>query len=163
MTNRVGTKAYFLKSLRITGSRAAIPASGKASAAYSMPAACSPSSIGSRYASYDKLSAELLDKCLSWAEAHAHPERPEQTIWEVFEEERPKLVSYRKRFDGPRLAGLSVEDLPGPVRQKQIFDERQRNRPPGRRGAEAGALDQVSGQRRQAAASYGAALHCRLK
>jgi hypothetical protein len=28
-----------------------------------------------------------------------HPERPEQTIWEAFEDERPKLVEYRSRFD----------------------------------------------------------------
>ena len=48
-----------------------------------------------RFKSYDELSAWLLDKCLSWAKAHAHPERPEQTIWEVFEEERPKLIPYR--------------------------------------------------------------------
>jgi hypothetical protein len=41
-----------------------------------------------RFKSYDELNAWLLDKCLSWAKAHAHPERPEQTIWEVFEEER---------------------------------------------------------------------------
>jgi transposase len=53
-----------------------------------------------RFKSYRELNAWLLDKCLSWAKAHAHPERPEQTIWEVFEEERPKLIPYRGRFDG---------------------------------------------------------------
>jgi transposase len=53
-----------------------------------------------RFKSYCELNAWLLDKCLSWAKAHAHPERPEQTIWEVFEEERPKLIPYRGRFDG---------------------------------------------------------------
>jgi transposase len=53
-----------------------------------------------RFKSYDELNAWLLDKCLSWAKAHAHPERPEQTIWEVFEDERPKLIPYRGRFDG---------------------------------------------------------------
>src|ERR1700678_3417162 len=39
-----------------------------------------------RFKSYDELNAWLFDKCLAWAKAHAHPERPEQTIWEVFEE-----------------------------------------------------------------------------
>ena len=39
-----------------------------------------------RVKSYDELNAWLLDKCLAWAKAHAHPERPDQTIWEVFEE-----------------------------------------------------------------------------
>ena len=61
-----------------------------------------------RFKSYDELSAWLLDKCLSWAKAHAHPERPEQTIWEVFEEERPKLIPYRGRFDGFHALPASV-------------------------------------------------------
>ena len=52
-----------------------------------------------RFKSYDDLNAWLVDKCLAWAEAHAHPEQSEQTIWEVFEDERPKLVPYRSRFD----------------------------------------------------------------
>src|SRR3569832_892628 len=34
--------------------------------------------------------------------AHRHPELTEQTIWEVFEAERPKLVPYAGRFDGFR-------------------------------------------------------------
>jgi len=53
-----------------------------------------------RVNSYDELNGWLLDKCLSWAKAHPHPERPEQTIWEIFEEERPRLIPYRGRFDG---------------------------------------------------------------
>ena len=61
-----------------------------------------------RFKSYDELNAWLLDKCLSWAKAHAHPERPEQTIWEVFEEERPKLIPYRGRFDGFHALPASV-------------------------------------------------------
>jgi transposase len=61
-----------------------------------------------RFKSYDELNAWLLDKCLSWAKAHAHPERPERTIWEVFEEERPKLIPYRGRFDGFHALPASV-------------------------------------------------------
>ena len=61
-----------------------------------------------RFKSYDELNAWLLDKCLSWAKAHAHPERPAQTIWEVFEEERPKLIPYRGRFDGFHALPASV-------------------------------------------------------
>ncbi len=41
-----------------------------------------------------------MDKCIGWAKAHSHPERPDLTIWEVFEEERPKLIPYRGRFEG---------------------------------------------------------------
>jgi transposase len=61
-----------------------------------------------RVKSYDELNAWLLDKCLAWAKAHAHPERPDQTVWEVFEEERPKLVPYRGRFDGFHAVPASV-------------------------------------------------------
>ena len=41
-----------------------------------------------RFKSYEELNAWLLDKCVAYAKAHRHPEQPEQTIWEVFEEER---------------------------------------------------------------------------
>jgi transposase len=61
-----------------------------------------------RFKSYDELNAWLMDKCVAWAKAHAHPERPEQTIWEVFEEERPKLIPYRGRFDGFHALPASV-------------------------------------------------------
>ena len=61
-----------------------------------------------RFRSYGELNAWLLDKCLAWAKAHAHPERPERTIWEVFEEERPKLIPYRGRFDGFHALPASV-------------------------------------------------------
>ena len=46
-----------------------------------------------RVKSYDELNAWLLDKCVAYAKAHPHPERPDQTIWEVFEAERPKLIA----------------------------------------------------------------------
>src|SRR5271165_1171006 len=86
-----------------------------------------------RFKSYDELNARLLHKCLAWAKAHAHPKRPERTIWEVFKEERPKLIPYRGRFDGfHALPGLGVEDVPRPLRQQQVLGERQRRRPPSR-------------------------------
>src|SRR5215468_8042787 len=53
-----------------------------------------------RFKTYDEMNAWLLDKCISYAKAHHHPELTEQTIWEVFETERPKLVPYAGRFDG---------------------------------------------------------------
>ena len=61
-----------------------------------------------RFKSYDELNCWLLDKRLSWAKAHAHPERPEQAIWEVFEDERLKLIPYRGRFDGFHALRASV-------------------------------------------------------
>jgi transposase len=61
-----------------------------------------------RFKSYDELNAWLMDKCIAWAKAHGHPERPDQTIWEVFEEERPQLIAYRGRFDGFHALPASV-------------------------------------------------------
>ena len=56
----------------------------------------------------DELNAWLLDKCITYAKAHRHPELTEQTIWEVFEAERPKLVRYTGRFDGFHSVPASV-------------------------------------------------------
>jgi transposase len=53
-----------------------------------------------RVKSYEELNAFLLDRCVSHARAHRHPELREQTIWEVFEAERASLVRYAGRFDG---------------------------------------------------------------
>jgi Mu transposase, C-terminal domain len=57
---------------------------------------------------YDELNAWLLDKCIAYAKAHRHPELTEQTVWEVFEAERPKLVPYAGRFDGFHAVPASV-------------------------------------------------------
>jgi transposase len=61
-----------------------------------------------RFKSYDELNAWLLDKCIAYAKAHHHPELTGQTIWEVFETERPKLVPYAGRFDGFHAVPASV-------------------------------------------------------
>ncbi|MDQ2763648.1 MAG: IS21 family transposase [Pseudomonadota bacterium] len=61
-----------------------------------------------RVKTYEELNAWLTDKCVAYAKVHPHPERPEQTVWEVFEEERPKLVAYRGRFDGFHALPASV-------------------------------------------------------
>src|SRR5580658_1434787 len=61
-----------------------------------------------RVKTYDELNAWLTDKCVAYAKLHPHPERPERTVWEVFEEERPKLVAFRGRFDGFHTLPASV-------------------------------------------------------
>ena len=61
-----------------------------------------------RFKTYDELNAWLVDKCIAYAKVHPHPERGEQTVWDVFEEERPKLVAYRGRFDGFHALPASV-------------------------------------------------------
>src|ERR1044072_3089610 len=53
-----------------------------------------------RFKTYDELNAWLTDKCIAFAKAHKHPELTEQTIWEVFGAERPKLIPYAGGFDG---------------------------------------------------------------
>ncbi len=53
-----------------------------------------------RVKNYDEMNAWLLDQCVAHARAHRHPEQREQTIWQVFEAERPSLVRYAGRFDG---------------------------------------------------------------
>jgi len=58
--------------------------------------------------SYDELNARLLDKCIAYAKAHKHPEIPDRTIWQVFEDERPKLVPVPGRFDGFHAITASV-------------------------------------------------------
>jgi transposase len=61
-----------------------------------------------RFKTYDELNAWLMDKCIAYAKKHAHPERPDTTIWAAFEEERPRLVPYRGRFDGFHALPASV-------------------------------------------------------
>jgi transposase len=61
-----------------------------------------------RFRSYEELNAWLLDKCVAYAKAHRHVDQPERTIWDVFEEERGKLVDYRGPFDGFHSVPASV-------------------------------------------------------
>ena len=61
-----------------------------------------------RVQSYEELNAWLLDQCVTYARAHRHPEVREQTIWSVFEAERPSLVPYAGRFDGYHAVPASV-------------------------------------------------------
>jgi transposase len=61
-----------------------------------------------RVKSYDELNAWLLDQCVNYARAHPHPERREQTVWQMFEAERPSLIPYAGRFDGFHAVPASV-------------------------------------------------------
>src|SRR5438874_8462113 len=61
-----------------------------------------------RVTSYDELNAWLLDRCVAHAKANRHPELTDQTIWQVFEAERAKLVPISGRFDGFRATQASV-------------------------------------------------------
>ena len=61
-----------------------------------------------RFKNLEELNAWLLDQCIAYAKAHRHPELTDQTIWDVFEAERPKLVRYTGRFDGFHSVPASV-------------------------------------------------------
>jgi transposase len=61
-----------------------------------------------RVKSYEELNVWLLDQCVAYAKTHQHPERRDQTVWEMFETERPSLVRYAGRFDGFHAVPASV-------------------------------------------------------
>jgi transposase len=61
-----------------------------------------------RFKSYEEMNGWLLDRCIAYAKVHRHPEYPDQTIWSVFEAERPRLVPYAGRFDGFHALPASV-------------------------------------------------------
>jgi transposase len=61
-----------------------------------------------RFKTYDDLNAWLVDRCVAYVKAHRHPEFADKTVWESFEEERPKLVPYAGRFDGFHAVPASV-------------------------------------------------------
>jgi len=61
-----------------------------------------------RVKNFEELNAWLLDQCVAYARAHRHPELREQTIWSVFEDERPALVPYAGRFEGFQAVTASV-------------------------------------------------------
>ncbi len=61
-----------------------------------------------RVKSLDELNVWLLDKCIAYAKSHRHPEQADQTIWQMFEAERSKLVPYAGPFDGFHSVPASV-------------------------------------------------------
>jgi transposase len=61
-----------------------------------------------RVASYDELNGLLLDRCISYARAHRHPEFADRTVWQAFEAERPHLVPIAGPFDGFHAVQASV-------------------------------------------------------
>jgi len=61
-----------------------------------------------RFKSYEELNVWLLDRCITYAKSHPHPELAGQVIWEVFETERPHLIPYPGRFDGFHAVPASV-------------------------------------------------------
>ena len=61
-----------------------------------------------KFASFAELNAYLLDRCVSYAKTHAHPEQKERSVFEVFEAERTSLVRRTGTFDGFRAVTAAV-------------------------------------------------------
>jgi transposase len=61
-----------------------------------------------KFKSFEEMNAWLLDQCVVYAKAHAHPELKAETVWAVFERERPSLIPYRGPFDGFHAATAAV-------------------------------------------------------
>ena len=53
-----------------------------------------------RVASLAELNGWLEDQCIAYAKRHQHPELKDRTIWDVFQEEQPRLMELRGPFDG---------------------------------------------------------------
>src|SRR5438105_15268592 len=53
-----------------------------------------------RVKSLAELNAWLEDHCIAYAQRTKHPEFKDRTIWDVFQEERARLIELRGHFDG---------------------------------------------------------------
>jgi transposase len=61
-----------------------------------------------RVKSLEELNGLLLDKSIAYAKAHKHPEITDQTIWQMFEAERPHLVASSGCFNGFHASTAAV-------------------------------------------------------
>lgn len=61
-----------------------------------------------KFNSYEDLNAYLADRCVALARMQPHPEQKERSVFSVFEEERPALMTYRGPFDGFHAVTASV-------------------------------------------------------
>lgn len=61
-----------------------------------------------RFKTYDEMNGWLLDQCITHAKAHPHPEFKDRTVWEVFQEERARLIPYIGSFDGFHSTPTSI-------------------------------------------------------
>jgi len=53
--------------------------------------------------SLEELNVFLKENCIAWAKNHLHPEQKEKTVFDVYQEELPHLISYRGSFDSYKV------------------------------------------------------------
>lgn len=51
----------------------------------------------------EELNSQLQKNCIAWAKTHAHPEKKNKTVWQMYEEELPALIAYRTHFDSYKI------------------------------------------------------------
>jgi transposase len=57
---------------------------------------------------FEELNQSLEQLCLEWAKKAKHPEHKEQTVWEIFQQEKEHLLPYRYSFEGYKSEGAVV-------------------------------------------------------
>jgi len=58
--------------------------------------------------SLEELNEYLREQCIEWAHKQMHPEQKDQTVWEVYQSEKPHLIPYREAFNVCKLASTRV-------------------------------------------------------
>jgi len=53
--------------------------------------------------SFEELNLTLDRLCLDWAKKTKHPEFKEQTVWEIYQQEKKHLLAYRYSFEGYKI------------------------------------------------------------
>lgn len=51
----------------------------------------------------EELNSRLQENCIAWAKTHAHPEKKDKTVWQMYEDELPALIAYRGYFDSYKI------------------------------------------------------------
>jgi transposase len=79
---------------------------------------------------FKELNSYLLDRCIAWTKTQNHPTIKDKSVWEVYEAERPYLMSLPPRFDGyaERPARVSPSSLVTYDRNRYSVNCREVNR-----------------------------------
>jgi len=73
---------------------------------------------------FRELNEYLRERCLQWAKSHPHPDFKDQSVWQVYEAEKPHLIPMPPPFDGyaERPARVSPSSLVSFDRNRYSID-----------------------------------------